>query len=157
MNQRLSIKYNLFQKILFAVFIWFALSLPSPVGLFYYILIKSDYDFLTIAQRVVHFGICLAVSIYYYRETIIVEYSKTDLVVIDKKDYQTYTIPFKNLISMTSYPSFVRSTGKTYTYKISFLNEESLEDQLKFTAYYGKRIKDFREAVKIENPGFYRD
>ncbi|QXV66928.1 hypothetical protein INP83_07545 [Mucilaginibacter sp. 21P] len=50
-----------------------------------------------------------------------------------------------------------RGAVATNTYKIEFLTKQGAKDQLKFAAYYGKRIRDFMEAVKAENPDFYKE
>lgn len=152
MNQRLSIKYNIFQKVLFAIFIWFALSLPTPIGLFEYVLIKTDYDFLNIIQRVIHFGICLFVSFYFYRERVVLEYNDTDLVVVDKLNKETYSIPLKAFTGIKLKPTFIRTAGKTFTYELTFMTRENVEESLTFKTYPGKKLRHFIEILKAVNP-----
>ena len=151
MNQRLSIKYNLFQKILFAIFIWFALSLPTPIGLFEYILIKTEYDSLNIAQRVIHFSICLYISFYIYKDRIVLEYNDTDLVVKDTQKQETYSIPLKAFTGIKLKPSFVRTAGKVYTYELTFLTKHNVEESLSFKTYPGKKLRHFIEVLKAAN------
>lgn len=152
MNQRLSIKYNLFQKVLLAIFIWFALSLPTPIGLFEYVLIKTDYDLLNIAQRIIHFSICLFISFYFYKDRIVLEYNDTDLVVVDKQKQETYSIPLKSFIGIKLKPAFVRTAGKIYTYELTFLTKRDTQESLAFKTYPGKKLKSFIEVLKAANP-----
>ena len=152
MNQRLSIKYNVFQKVLLAIFIWFALSLPTPIGLFEYVLIKTDYDFFNITQRVIHFGICLFVSFYFYRERVVLEYNDTDLVVVDKLNQETYSIPLKAFTGIKLKPTFVRTAGKIFTYELTFMTRENVEESLTFKTYPGKKLRHFIEILKAVNP-----
>nr|WP_294944178.1 hypothetical protein [uncultured Mucilaginibacter sp.] len=152
MNQRLSIKYNLFQKVVFAIFIWFVLSLPTPVGLFEYLLIKTNYDFLNIAQRVIHFFICLLASFYFYKDRIVLAYNDTDLVVTDTKKQETYSIPFTAFTGIKLKPTFVRTAGKTSTYELTFKTKQTTEESLTFKAYPGKKLSRFIEVLKAANP-----
>jgi hypothetical protein len=152
MNQRLSIKYNLFQKIVCAIFIWFALTLPTPIGLFEYVLIKTEYDFLNITQRVIHFSICLFISFYYYKDRVVLEYTDTDLVVRDMRKHETYSIPLKAFTGIKLKPSFVRTAGKVYTYELTFLTKSDTEESITFNTYPGKKLKHFIEVLKTANP-----
>jgi hypothetical protein len=152
MNQRISVKYNIFQKVLFAIFIFFALSLPTPIGLFEFILIKTPYDFLNVAQRVIHFGICLFVSFYFYKDKIVLEYNDTDLVVVDKQNQETYSIPLKAFTSIKLKPTFVRTSGKVFTYELTFVTKENVEESLTIKTYPGKKLRNFIDMLKAANP-----
>ncbi|MEO7211534.1 hypothetical protein [Mucilaginibacter sp.] len=150
MNERLSLKYNLFQKIILAVMIWFVLSLPSPVAIFEYVVIKTDYDLLNLLQRAIHFSICLFISFYIYRDRIVLEYNATSLIVIDKRNKETYTIPLSRFTAVKLKQSYVKSQARSF--EITYLTANKDEETLTFKAYSGKKINKFIEALKSANP-----
>ena len=113
---------------------------------------KTDYDFLNIAQRVIHFGICLFVSFYFYRERVVLEYNDTDLVVVDKLNKETYSIPLKAFTGIKLKPTFVRTAGKTFTYELTFMTRENAEESLTFKTYPSKKLRHFIEILKAANP-----
>jgi hypothetical protein len=150
MNERLSLKYNLFQKIFLAIAIWLVLSLPSPVAIFEYVAIRTNYDFLNLLQRAIHFGLCLFISFYIYRDRIVLEYNATSLVVIDKRNNETYTIPLSRFTAIRLKQSYVKSQARSF--ELVYLTENKNKETLTFKAYSGKKLNKFIEALKSANP-----
>ena len=157
MNHRLSAKQYFIDKILLAFAAWLILSLPSPIALFEFILIRSDSIFFALLQRAIHFGICLFVVLYFYKKRIVLEYNEQELIVIDKQKKQEFRIPFKNINGMSFQARYLRAKVRTFTYKLTFINNQGAHDELIFKAYPGRNLDLFRKLVAESNPSFVQE
>lgn len=157
MNHRLSTKQYFIDKILIAFAAWLILSLPSPIALFEFILIRSDSIFFALLQRAIHFGVCLFMVIYFYKKRIVLEYNDQELIVIDEQKKEKFRVTFKNINKMSFQPRYIRAKVRTYTYKLTFINNQNVNDELTFKAYAGRNLDVFRKLVVESNPSFVEE
>ncbi len=155
MNQRLSIQQNIFSKIFLAFGIWLVLSLPSPIGIFEYLLIRSHIVFLVLLQRAIHYGICLYALIYFLRDKIVIEYNETELIILNKMEGSELRLPFSRITKLSLIPKYLSFTmNQSFNYELYFLDENGLEESLKFRANPGRKMAAFIALVEKNNPEF---
>jgi hypothetical protein len=157
MNHRLSAKQYFIDKILIAFAVWLILSLPSPIALFEFILIRSDSVFFALLQRAIHFGVCLFIVIYFYKKRIVLEFNDQELIVVDKQKKREFRVPFKSISKMSFQPRYIHAKVRKFTFKLTFINNQGAHDELIFQAYPGRNLDLFRKLVVERNPSFVEE
>lgn len=157
MQRRLSLKYNLFQKIILAFALWMVLSLPSPIGLFEFLLIRSPIVFLVLFERAVHFAICFAVINFFLRDKTVLEYTETELIIKNNREAEEMRVPFTKITKLSLQPTKLSFSKAEHSYQLCFLNEKGFTSVVDFKAYSGRRLGAFMELVEKANPDFKID
>jgi hypothetical protein len=153
MNQQLSSK-STSTIIAVSVLLWAVLSLPGMVGLFDYVMVPTRYLAVGITERACHFGLCFLVVNYFLKGRVSLAFNETELI-INRRGSQEIRILFSQITKLSLLPRYLSvSADQSSNFKLYFLNEEGITEDIDFRANSGKKLNIFLGLVKKGNPGF---
>ncbi|POY39176.1 hypothetical protein C3K47_01385 [Solitalea longa] len=154
MRERLSTGYYIGRGLVYAFILFVLLSVPPPHGTFKFILIPSHWEWFTVFQRIIHYGICFIIIKYFERAHNHVEFDESIMYLVDSKHLIVNHIPLERITRIELTSRSHQGANPSTTFEVFYLDGDGYGDVFTFKALHDKKLKRFIKFIEAKNPDF---